>query len=488
TRSGSGSPSTREAQTTDVPSAITKVACSYSARNDGSRCQRSRWSAFGVISRSRPRRSASRTACSSDSAKVTLWMRTPSTSAVGSGGVARSTAGTGSGGRDRHRPAGHWSAPGARRRGVAPRGGVGYQGRTETPMLTRTAPCLALLCAACRAPARPAVEAHPVNRLANETSPYLLQHRDNPVDWYPWGPEALARARAESRPIFLSIGYAACHWCHVMEHESFEDEGTAALMNELFVNVKVDREERPDLDEIYMAATIGFAGHGGWPMSVFLTPDLQPFYAGTYFPPEDRHGLPGFRRVLEHVARLWRERRDEVERAAAGMARSLAQELAPVLPPGEPQWGMVAALVDDSAGRFDAEHGGFGHPPHYAPKFPHAGELAVLLREHARTGDPRARTMAVQTLTAMARGGMFDQLGGGFHRYSTDRRWLVPHFEKMLYDNAQLVRVYLEAAALTGEERFADVARDVLAWMQREMVDPQGGLWSSQDADRKSTR
>jgi len=349
----------------------------------------------------------------------------------------------------------------------------------RSPAHPIVAAVLATACAASQA-----VETAPVNRLAKETSPYLKQHASNPVDWFPWGPEALAKAKAEAKPVFLSIGYAACHWCHVMEHESFEDPATAKLMNESFINIKVDREERPDLDEIYMAATVGFTGgHGGWPMSVFLTPDLKPFYAGTYFPPEDRWGQPGFARVLRHVADLWANRREEVERASTEMARSLAAHLAPKLEPGEPRWEMVAALVESSTERFDDRHGGFGPPPRYAPKFPHASELRVLLRQHARTGDTNVRHMVERTLSGMADGGMYDHLGGGFHRYSTDRMWLVPHFEKMLYDNAQLVPLYLEAHAVTGERRYADVARETLAYLQREMLDPAGGFWSTQDAD-----
>jgi hypothetical protein len=359
-------------------------------------------------------------------------------------------------------------------------------------MSTRTATVYFLLVVGACSSHQPAMSAQesakpkPVNRLAKETSPYLQQHQHNPVDWYPWGPEALARAKELDKPIFLSIGYAACHWCHVMEHESFEDGATAQVMNELFVNIKVDREERPDLDEIYMAATVGFTqGHGGWPMSVFLTPSLQPFYAGTYFPPEDRWGQPGFQRVLRHVADLWTKRRADVERAAGEMAKSLAQQLAPALQPGEPTWQIVATLVESSSERFDHTHGGFGQPPQFAPKFPHASELSVLLRQSARAPDEagEALHMAELTLTRMARGGIYDHLGGGFHRYSTDRVWLVPHFEKMLYDNAQLVRVYLEAFARTGKQVYADVVRDTLTYLKREMIDPAGGFFSTQDAD-----
>src|SRR5512135_1277269 len=320
----------------------------------------------------------------------------------------------------------------------------------------------------------------PANRLIGETSPYLLQHAQNPVDWYPWGPEAIARAKAEDKPIFLSIGYSACHWCHVMEHESFEDPEIATLMNERFVNIKVDREERPDLDQIYMAAVQAFQdGHGGWPMSVFLTPDLKPFYGGTYYPPTDSRGMPGFPRVLRELDRAWRERRDDVDRIASGMTERLqASGLA------APSRGELTAKPLDQAARelaraFDPIHGGFLP----APKFPHPMDLRLLLRQHARTGDPHALHIARQTLDKMARGGIYDHLGGGFARYSTDERWLVPHFEKMLYDNALLASTYLEAYQATGDAEYARIARETMDYVLGRMTSPEGGIYSTEDAD-----
>src|SRR5206468_1171876 len=279
------------------------------------------------------------------------------------------------------------------------------------------------------------------NRLARETSPYLRQHAHNPVDWYPWGDEAQQRARTEDRPIFLSIGYSSCHWCHVMERESFEDARIAALMNERFVNIKVDREERPDLDEIYMAATQMLAGQGGWPNSVFLTPELKPFFAGTYFPPASHHGRPGFADVLKAVSDAWHGKKEDVTRMAGEVAEQI-RRLSDISPSGE----RLAVTVlnrafGEMAGRFDNEHGGFGG----APKFPHSMDVSFLLRYHRRTGNPEALRMAVLSLEKMARGGIHDHLGGGFHRYAVDAMWMVPHFEKMLYDNALLARVYLEA-------------------------------------------
>ncbi len=320
----------------------------------------------------------------------------------------------------------------------------------------------------------------PANRLIGETSPYLLQHAHNPVDWYPWGPEALARAKAEDKPIFLSVGYSACHWCHVMEHESFEDPEIAGLMNELFVNIKVDREERPDLDQIYMAAVQAFQdGHGGWPMSVFLTPDGKPFYGGTYFPPVDSRGMPGFPRVLRELHRAWAERREDVDQIADGMTERLqAGGLA------TPAAGELSATLLDQAARalareFDPVHGGFLP----APKFPHPMDLRLLLRQHARTGDTHALHIVRQTLDKMARGGIYDHLGGGFARYSTDARWLVPHFEKMLYDNALLASAYLEAYQATGEVEYARVARETIDYVLGRMTGPEGGIYSTEDAD-----
>ena len=292
------------------------------------------------------------------------------------------------------------------------------------------------------------------NRLAGETSPYLLQHANNPVDWYPWGPDALAAAWLLDRPIFLSIGYAACHWCHVMERESFEHEPTARYLNERFVSIKVDREERPDLDQVYMAAVQSMTGGGGWPMSVFLTPDGRPFYGGTYFPDEPRHGMPSFRQVLEGVDRAWREQRAEVE--AAGGRLVPASSTGPGSRPDRPVRRRPCSTRPTAAieASFDGANGGWGR----APKFPQPMTIEYLLRRHVATGDPRPLLVARRSLDAMADGGLRDQLGGGFHRYSTDARWLVPHFEQMLYDNAQLARVYVHAWTLTGDARYRAVA------------------------------
>jgi uncharacterized protein YyaL (SSP411 family) len=316
-----------------------------------------------------------------------------------------------------------------------------------------------------------------VNRLAQETSPYLLQHQENPVDWYPWGAEALARARTLDRPILLSIGYAACHWCHVMAHESFENPSIAAVINDHFVPIKVDREERPDLDALYMAAVQRLTGQGGWPLTVFLLPDGRPFYGGTYFPPVDRHGLPGFPRVLQAIADLYRQRREEVLDQAAQLTKVLAE-----LPPAGGAEDLDPALLARAAttvrSSFDAEQGGFGG----APKFPQPMLLEFLLRAW-RHGDPHALPMVELTLTKMARGGIYDHLGGGFHRYSVDDHWLVPHFEKMLYDNAQLARIYLDAFRATGQPLYRRVAEETLAYVQREMTAPEGGFYATQDAD-----
>jgi uncharacterized protein len=317
------------------------------------------------------------------------------------------------------------------------------------------------------------------NRLALETSPYLLQHQNNPVDWYPWGPEALERARADDRPILLSVGYSACHWCHVMEHESFADPEVAAVMNQHFVNIKVDREERPDIDAIYMEAVQQMTGHGGWPMTVFLTPAAEPFYGGTYFPPEPRHGLPSFRQVLLAVNGAWDQRRDEVLQSAAQLSVGLARGLAVDPQPGPLHDSMLQRAFHLTAARFDARHGGFGE----APKFPQPMLLDFLLRFWFRTGNPEALAMVERTLDAMARGGIYDQLGGGFHRYSVDARWLVPHFEKMLYDNALLSRVYLRAYQATSRSDFRRIAEEVLEYVRREMLHDRGGFFSSQDAD-----
>ena len=317
------------------------------------------------------------------------------------------------------------------------------------------------------------------NRLSSETSPYLLQHAHNPVDWYPWGPEALEAARSSDRPIFLSIGYAACHWCHVMERESFENPEVAALMNEDFVSIKVDREERPDLDDVYMAAVQAMTGSGGWPMSVFLTPDLRPFFGGTYFPPEDRHGLPGFPRVLASMADAYRTRRDDVDQQATMLAAHLQAQLAVPAGDRDPQLAQLDAAAARLAGSFDAVHGGFGG----APKFPAPMTLEFLLRQWRRRGDQALLGMVTRTLDAMADGGINDQLGGGFARYSTDAHWLVPHFEKMLYDNALLAHAYLEGFRATGDERYAAVARDTLDFMLAELRTDEGGFASALDAD-----
>ncbi len=319
------------------------------------------------------------------------------------------------------------------------------------------------------------------NRLAKETSPYLLQHADNPVDWYPWGDEALAQARADDKPIFLSIGYSACHWCHVMAHESFEDRETAALMNRHFVNVKVDREERPDLDQIYMSAVQAMTGSGGWPMSVFLTPAGVPFYGGTYFPPRPRYGMPSFQDVLRAVAEAWQDRRSELERSGARLVENIARPGALLEAAGDALFlqDTLETALENLGQQFDRTHAGWGG----APKFPQPMALELLLRLHNTTGDQEPLAMATQTLEAMARGGMYDQLGGGFHRYSVDERWLVPHFEKMLYDNAQLARVYLHAWQATGEPFFRTITEEILDYVVREMTDPAGGFYSTQDAD-----
>src|SRR3954447_21914953 len=304
------------------------------------------------------------------------------------------------------------------------------------------------------------------NRLAGETSPYLLQHANNPVDWMPWGPDALARAKLLDRPIFLSIGYAACHWCHVMERESFEDEATARLLNDRFVSIKVDREERPDLDAIYMNAVQAMTGSGGWPMSVFLTPEGRPFYGGTYFPDVPRHGLPSFRQVLEGIDRAWRDQRGEIEQSAAQLVGQLAAGSAAPTAAGSATPALLDGAVATMARTFDATNGGWGG----APKFPQPMTIEVLLRRVAATGDAQALAMARRTLDRMTDGGVRDQLGGGFHRYATDDIWLVPHFERMLYDNAQLARVYLHAWSVSGDARYRDVATAALDYMLRELT------------------
>jgi len=317
------------------------------------------------------------------------------------------------------------------------------------------------------------------NRLAEETSPYLLQHAGNPVDWYPWGEEAFERARAEDKPILLSIGYSACHWCHVMAHESFENYAIASLMNDNFTNIKVDREERPDLDTIYMDAVQAMTGRGGWPLTVFLTPEGKPFFGGTYFPPEDRQGVPGFHRVLMTVADAYRTRGDEIETAVNQLVTVLASK-----PRGGGDGEPLASDVLSQAylalqKDFDTENGGFG----FAPKFPQPMALEFLLRYFYRTRDAKALEMVNSSLNKMAAGGIYDQIGGGFHRYSTDNKWLVPHFEKMLYDNALLSRIYLYAYLVTGNQLFRSVVMETIDYVIREMTASEGGFYSTQDAD-----
>jgi len=317
------------------------------------------------------------------------------------------------------------------------------------------------------------------NRLAGETSPYLLQHAHNPVEWYPWGEEAFARARAENRPVLLSVGYSACHWCHVMERESFEDEATARLMNDLFVNVKVDREERPDVDDAYMRAVQMLTGRGGWPMTVFLTPDAKPFYGGTYFPPVDRHGLPGFPRVLQAVARAYRDQPEEVAKSVDRILSALENVEQPRPGEGPVDPTLPRRAAESLLGLVDRRHGGFGG----APKFPHAAAFQVLLRQHRATGSRDLLDAVRLTCERMAHGGLYDQIGGGFHRYTVDAEWLVPHFEKMLYDNAQLPRLYLEAFQVTREPWLRRIAEETLDYLLRDMRDPGGGFYAATDAD-----
>jgi len=320
------------------------------------------------------------------------------------------------------------------------------------------------------------------NRLASESSPYLLQHAENPVDWYPWGTEAFERAHAEDKPVFLSVGYSACHWCHVMEHESFEDEATAALMNARYISIKVDREERPDVDAIYMDAIQALTGRGGWPMSVFLTPDAVPFYGGTYIPSTARYGMPSFTDVLTQIAALWETRRGELLEAGAGLKAVLEQSSdgAGGAPGYAPLDGATLnAALHGLAQSFDRVNGGWGG----APKFPQPMAVEFLLRRHIATSNPRLLEMVSLTLDAMMHGGIYDQLGGGFHRYATDEVWLVPHFEKMLYDNAQLARLYLHAWQVTGNASYRRVATETLDYLAREMLDASGGFYSAQDAD-----
>jgi uncharacterized protein YyaL (SSP411 family) len=317
------------------------------------------------------------------------------------------------------------------------------------------------------------------NRLGREKSPYLLQHQHNPVDWFPWGAEAFAKARAESKPIFLSIGYSTCHWCHVMERESFEDDATARLLNAHFVSIKVDREERPDVDRIYMTAVQAMTRQGGWPLNCFLTPDLKPFYGGTYFPPESRHGQAGFVQILRQIASLWEQKRERVLETAADFHRQL--EAYSARQPGnlalDPGFLSHAALLFKR--EYDPQFGGFGS----APKFPRPSEPAFLLRQSARSGDAEGMRMVLHTCERMAAGGIYDQIGGGFARYCVDAQWLVPHFEKMLYDNAQLANLYLDAFLAGGDARHAETARGILEYVLRDMTDPEGGFYSAEDAD-----
>ncbi len=319
------------------------------------------------------------------------------------------------------------------------------------------------------------------NRLALESSPYLLQHKDNPVDWYPWGEEAFAKARAEDKPVFLSIGYSTCHWCHVMEHESFETDRVAEALNSNFVSIKVDREERPDVDDIYMQAVQVMTGSGGWPLSLFLTPDGRPFYGGTYFPPSSRWGRPGFLQILAAIADAWKTKRAELETSAGEMLAHLQATAAVSRTTGEglPPSALLDSAYTAIARQFDPVDGGFGG----APKFPPAMRLELLLRRWLRTGDAQARRMVETTLDRMAAGGMYDQVGGGFHRYSVDAHWLVPHFEKMLYDNAMLARVYLLAHRAFGRPDDARVARETLDYLRAEMTPEGGGFFAAKDAD-----
>ncbi|MBL7077029.1 MAG: thioredoxin domain-containing protein [Kiritimatiellae bacterium] len=318
------------------------------------------------------------------------------------------------------------------------------------------------------------------NRLAGQSSPYLLQHAHNPVDWYPWGDEAFAEAKRQNKPVFLSIGYSSCHWCHVMEHESFSQEDVAAILNKHFISIKVDREERPDVDDIYMTAVQVLTGSGGWPLSVFLTPDREPFFGGTYFPPEDRHGRRGFKSLLGNVAEIWTARRGDIQADAKRLTDTVRRAMQPRPTAGaSPTPTLLDRAATTLSYSYDGSWGGFGG----APKFPPAGALAFLLRRYEQTGNPDTLAIVTHTLQAMARGGMYDQVGGGFHRYSVDERWLVPHFEKMLYDNALLTRVYVEAWQATGNPFYRRIATETLDYVLRDMTGPEGGFYSAQDAD-----
>ena len=330
-----------------------------------------------------------------------------------------------------------------------------------------------------------AAEPQHTNRLAGEKSPYLLQHAHNPVDWYPWGEQAFEKARKENKPIFLSIGYSTCHWCHVMERESFEDPATAGLLNKHFVAIKVDREERPDLDNLYMQAVMQMTGQGGWPLSVFLTPEKKPFYGGTYFPPEDRWGHPGFKSVLARISGAWQTRREEILRSGQAMAEALQAQASHGT---ESQGDLSEKTLEEAFQRFsesfDETYGGFLP----APKFPRSHVLSLILRHWKRKRDPAALKIVERTLRAMAAGGLYDHLGGGFHRYSTDAQWHVPHFEKMLYDQALLARAYLEAYQATGSAEYARIARETFDYVLRDLSDPKGGFHSAEDADSEENR
>ncbi len=317
------------------------------------------------------------------------------------------------------------------------------------------------------------------NRLIDSISPYLLQHAHNPVDWHPWGDVALQKARELEKPIFLSIGYSACHWCHVMERESFENLETAALMNQYFICIKVDREERPDLDEIYMSAVQAMTGSGGWPMSVFLTPDLKPFFGGTYFPPRDMQGRPGFPGLLKSVGEFYTAHRQEINQSAEQLTQRIKEMMATPKSDAKVDYSTIEHCVKELSARFDPAYGGFGP----APKFPHSMDIALLLRYVKKTGDEKVLQMAEFSLEKMARGGMYDQIGGGFHRYSTDAQWLIPHFEKMLYDNALLAKTYTEAYQFTKNPFYKKIVQDTLDYVLREMTSPEGGFYSAQDAD-----
>jgi len=320
------------------------------------------------------------------------------------------------------------------------------------------------------------------NRLANESSPYLLQHATNPVDWYPWGDEAFERAKKQDKPIFLSIGYSTCHWCHVMERESFENEQIAKIMNEHFISIKVDREQRPDVDRIYMNAVTMMTGSGGWPLSVFLTPDGKPFYGGTYFPPKDSYGRPGFERVLLTIADAWKNKRQELIDSAGNLSELLKRPTGPVA-----KRKLSPEMLTDAfkyfKDRFDATNAGFG----LAPKFPQPTNLSMLLGYWYRTGDTHALQMVEKTLDAMGGGGIYDHIGGGFHRYATDDQWIVPHFEKMLYDQALISKVYLQAYQITGNKKYAEIPKEIFDYVLRDMTDPKGGFYSAEDADSEGS-